>query len=263
MFDYSVAEPVEFTVCGPHGRLSVRRWGEETDRTPILLLHDSLGAVSLWRDFPEKLAGLTGRQVIAYDRAGFGRSVVRSEPVAQDFILAEAEEGIVPVLDALGIEQVILFGHSVGGGMALSAASVLGARVAGVISLAAQAFVEERTLEGVRKAQIAFAQDGQVERLSKYHGERARWVLSAWIDTWLEPSYAEWSLSGLLPHIKVPVLAMHGENDEFGSLEHPRTIAGLSGGSSRMKVFKGVGHVPHKEVTDDVLTEVADFIAAL
>jgi len=263
MSAYSVVEPVEFSVCGLHGPLSACRWGEAAELTPILLLHDSLGAVSLWRDFPAKLAGITGRQVIAYDRAGFGRSVVRSEPVAQDFILAEAEEGIVPVLDALGIGRVILFGHSVGGGMALSAASVLGARVAGVISMAAQAFVEERTLEGVRQAQIAFAQDGQVERLSKYHGERARWVLSAWIDSWLAPSYAHWSLSGLLAQIKVPVLAMHGENDEFGSLEHPRMIAGLSGGPSRMKLFAGVGHMPHKEVTDEVLAEVADFIAAL
>lgn len=259
----SVVSPTEFTVSGPYGPLYACHWAGDADKTPILLLHDSIGAVSLWRDFPEKLAAATGRQVIAYDRAGFGRSVVRTQRVSKDFILAEAHEGIVPVLDARGIEKAILFGHSVGGGMALSAAAVLGERVSGVISVAAQSFVEDRTLAGVREARVAFAKDGQVERLARYHGERATWVLSAWIDTWLAATYADWSLEPLLPLIKVPVLAMHGENDEYGSLEHPGMIARLSGGHSAMKVFESVGHMPHKEATEAVLAETAGFIETL
>lgn len=261
MSDYPVALPAEFTVSGPHGPVFVSLWAGDPEQTPLLLLHDSLGAVSLWRDFPQKLAARTGRQVIAYDRAGFGRSNVRSERIASDFIMAEAREGIAPVLEALGIGKVILLGHSVGGGMALSAASVLGERVAGVVSLSAQAFVEDRTLQGVRDAKVAFAKDGQVERLAKYHGERAQWVLSAWIDTWLDPSYADWSLEEPLKQITVPVLAMHGADDEFGSLKHPEMIAGMTGG--RCKVFEGVGHMPHKEATEEVLDEVQAFISAL
>ena len=261
MSDSPVTSPVEFTVIGPHGPLFVSVWPGDPEQTPLLLLHDSLGAVSLWRDFPKQLAARTGRQVVAYDRAGFGRSVVRNAHIASDFIMAEAHEGILPVLDTLDIQKVVLLGHSVGGGMALSAASILEERVAGVVTLSGQAFVEDRTLQGVRDAKVTFAQEGQVERLSKYHGERAKWVLSAWIDTWLDPSFADWSLDEPLRQIKVPVLAMHGAEDEFGSLKHPEMIAGLTGG--RCKVFEGVGHMPHKEATEEVLAEVQAFTSAL
>lgn len=230
---------------------------------PILLLHDSLGCVTLWRDFPEKLAAATGRTVIAYDRAGFGQSVVRTAPVRSSFIADEALEGVVPVLDALGINKVVLLGHSVGGGMAVAAGASLPDRVAGLITISAQAFVEDLTLAGVRDAKVAFAQDGQVERLARYHGERARWVLQAWIETWLAPNYVDWSLSPMLEKLTVPVLAMHGSQDEFGSARHPQMIANQSAGRGRMRMFKGVGHMPHKEVTDEVLAEVMGYLAKL
>lgn len=255
--------PTEFRIHGPHGLLYAQVWKGDETRLPLLLLHDSLGAVSLWRDFPHQLAQATGRTVVAYDRAGFGRSVVRSEPVATSFIADEAHEGIVPVMQALGLERVILLGHSVGGGMSLAAAAALGAQVAGVVTMAAQTFVEERTLQGIRDAKLAFAQDGQVERLARYHGERARWVLDAWIGTWLAPTYADWSLEQVLPQIKVPILALHGRNDEFGSERHPQMIAALGGGEARMLMMEGIGHMPHREATDQVLAEIGAFADAI
>lgn len=260
MSEFAVITPTEFSADSPYGLLYGQVWKGDESRLPILMLHDSLGAVSLWRDFPQQLAQATGRMVVAYDRAGFGRSVVRSEPVAASFIGDEAHEGIVPVMQALGLERVILLGHSVGGGMSLAAAAALPEHVTGVVTIAAQTFVEERTLQGIREARVAFAQEGQVERLARYHGSRARWVLEAWIETWMAPSYADWSLTEVLPQITVPVLAMHGQNDEFGSEKHPQMIADLVGGAVQMLMLDGIGHMPHREATDRVLAEIARFI---
>ncbi|MEG1451537.1 alpha/beta fold hydrolase [Brevundimonas sp.] len=263
MSEFAAITPTEFSAHSPHGLLYGQVWKGDESKLPLLMLHDSLGAVSLWRDFPQQLAQATGRTVVAYDRSGFGRSVVRREPVAASFIADEAYEGIVPVMQALGLERVILLGHSVGGGMSLAAAAALGAQVAGVVTMAAQTFVEERTLQGIREAKLAFAQDGQVERLARYHGARARWVLDAWIETWMAPDYADWSLETVLPRIKVPVLAMHGQNDEFGSEQHPQMIAALSGGEARMLMMEGIGHMPHREATDQVLAEIGAFADAI
>jgi len=248
---------------GPYGPLHGQVWRGTDDLVPILLLHDSLGCVTLWRDFPAQLAKATGRNVVAYDRAGFGQSVVRTAQVSPSFIADEAFEGVVPVLDALGINKVVLLGHSVGGGMAVAAGAALSERVVGVITISAQAFVEDLTLAGVRDAKVAFAQDGQVERLARYHGERARWILDAWIETWLHPDYAGWSLSPMLEKLSVPVLALHGDQDEFGSAKHPQMIANQSLGEGRMRIFEGVGHMPHKEVPDALLGEVNQYLASL
>lgn len=263
MSEFAAITPTEFEADSPHGPLYGQVWRGDDGQLPILMLHDSLGAVSLWRDFPQQLAKATGRTVVAYDRAGFGRSVVRTKPVASSFIADEAHEGILPVMQALGLQRVILLGHSVGGGMSLAAAAALPEQVAGAVTIAAQTFVEERTLQGIREAKLAFAQDGQIERLARYHGERARWVLDAWIETWMAPSYADWSLAGVLPEITVPVLALHGQNDEFGSERHPKMIAELGGGAARMLMLDGIGHMPHREATDRVLAEIGCFIDGL
>jgi len=263
MSEFVAITPTAFEADSPHGPLYGQVWQGDADKLPILMLHDSLGAVSLWREFPQQLANATGRTVVAYDRAGFGRSVQRTQPMAASFIADEAYEGIVPVMQALGLERVILLGHSVGGGMALAAAAALPEHVAGVVTMAAQTFVEERTLQGIRDAKIAFAQDGQIDRLARYHDMRARWVLDAWIETWMAPDYADWSLEAVLSQIKVPVLALHGQNDEFGSEQHPQMIVDLSGGAARMLMLEGIGHMPHREATARVLAEIGAFIDAI
>lgn len=254
----------ELSVQTPRGLAYVAIWGEleANAAAPIILLHDSLGCTALWRDFPMQLAARTGRAVVAYDRPGYGRSVVRRDRMEVDFVRAEAGEALIPVLDALGLEQVVLFGHSVGGGMAAAAAATAPERVAAVITESAQAFVEDRTLAGIRAARDAFAAPGQVERLGRYHGERARWVLDAWIDTWLSPEYADWSLDRDIAAVRAPLLALHGDQDEYGSLRHPERFSGLSAGEGRMQVFEGIGHVPHREAPEAVLAAVTDFLRA-
>lgn len=248
-------------------QLHARIWTHAaTARTPIILLHDSLGAVELWRDFPALLCERTQRTVVAYDRPGFGKSARHTGRLGPDFIREEAGESLLPVLDQLELERVILFGHSVGGGMAVAAAARFPERVTAVITESAQAFVEDRTLAGIRAARANFADPAQLQRLARYHdndASKAQWVLEAWTETWLAPEFAGWSLDRDLLSLRCPVLAMHGDGDEFGSMLHPRRIAGMPAafdGQGQHLMFEDCGHVPHREKPALVLAAVEEFL---
>ena len=246
------------------GRVFVRRWPVEgSGRAPIVLLHDSLGSVAQWRDFPSKLAQATSREVIAYDRLGFGQSDPRDERPSPGFVREEATSSFASVHDALQLERFVLFGHSVGGAMALEIAAEDGARCVGVVSESAQAFVEPRTRDGIRDAKAAFAADAQMARLQRWHGDKARWVLEAWTEVWLDASFDDWSLRDCLPRVHCPVLAIHGDGDEYGSLSFPCTIADGVAGPSRMVALQGCGHVPHREQEAVVFEIVTEFLATL
>ncbi|NEX94247.1 alpha/beta hydrolase [Caulobacter sp. 17J65-9] len=254
----------ELFVDTPDGRLYARVWGElPSPRAPIVLLHDSLGSVAQWRDFPERLAQATGRAVAAYDRLGFGRSDPHPRLLKPDFVRDEARAGLGPLRAALGIGPMVLFGHSVGGGMAASAAANFAEDVVALITESAQAFVEDVTLDGVRAAKTAFAQPGQVERLERWHGDKARWVLDAWIETWLDEGRADWSLDEDLKGVRCPVLALHGDLDEFGSPAHPQRIGTLPSGPTKVVLMEDTGHVPHRERPEAVLAEVGAFLAGV
>lgn len=213
-------------VAVPGGEVFVRTWQPAGERgAPLLLLHDSLGSVAQWRDWPDLLARACGRRVIAYDRLGFGASSVQQQPLGPDFIADQAQSVAPAVLDGLGVGQFAVLGHSVGGAMALSLAASLAPRCVAVVSIAAQAFVQPRTLAGIEQARQAFADPDQRARLGRWHGERSDWVLSAWIDTWTAPGFADWSLAAVLPQVRCPALVIHGEDDEYGSVAFPQAIA--------------------------------------
>ncbi|SFR64767.1 Pimeloyl-ACP methyl ester carboxylesterase [Marinobacter daqiaonensis] len=242
-------------------RVYVKSWTPEpATGVPLVLLHDSLGCVELWRDFPSRLADHLGRQVIAYDRPGFGQSSARHELPSRDFIRKEAEDVFPELCRALGLGQYSLFGHSVGGAMALEIAAQDPDGCQVVITEAAQAFVEQRTLEGIRQAGGGFKDPAQFSRLGRYHGDKARWVLAAWTDTWLSPGFADWSLEPVLTEVHCPVLAIHGDQDEYGSLAFPERITKGVSGPSRQVVLEGCGHVPHRERPEAVLEAITKFI---
>ncbi len=146
--------------------------------------------------------------------------------------------------------------------MAIVAAVEMDETTVGVITEAAQVFAEERTLAAIRAAREAFAAPGQLERLERYHGTRARWVLDAWTDSWLAPAFASWTIDGDLRRLRCPTLAMHGDRDEYGSRAHPERIAALVPASADIVLFADCGHVPHGERADSVLTAVRTFIRA-
>jgi pimeloyl-ACP methyl ester carboxylesterase len=245
----------------PGGRIFVRRWSPgDNDRPPIILLHDSLGSVHQWRDFPAALAAATGRQVLAYDRLGFGKSTARVERPSAHFIAEEAATFFPPLQRALGITRFSLFGHSVGGAMAVAIAAAQPAACEAVITEAAQAFVEPRTLAGIRAAKAQFAKPGQFEKMVRWHGERARWVLDAWTEVWLSGEFSAWSLDADLARLTCPILVIHGDRDEYGSLEFPRRIASGVAGPSELAILADCGHVPHREQKDVVLRLACGFL---
>ena len=248
-------------VSAPGGRLFVRAWGErEAASVPIVLLHDSLGSVELWRDFPARLATATRRPVIAYDRLGFGRSDPHPGPQPLSFIDAEAQTGLSAVRTALGVDRMIVFGHSVGGGMAIAAAAQLPDATVAVIAESAQAFVEGRILTSLRDVKPHFEAPAQRQRLARYHGDKAQWILDSWFGTWLAPDFAGWTLDALLRRLRCPVLAMHGDRDEYGSLAHARRIVDLSSAPAKLVVVRNCGHIPHREKPERVLHNVQRFL---
>ncbi len=252
-------------VPGTAGQLFVRIWSPEnpTGLAPLFLFHDSLGSVELWRHFPAALCAATGRQVIAYDRLGFGKSDERSDTLALDFVAQEAEGDFAAVRRHLGVGKFIVFGHSVGGGMAVYCAARFGEDCVALITESAQAFVEDRTVQGIEAARALFEDPEQVNRLKRYHGEKARWVLDAWINSWLHPAFASWSLREVLPKVHCPTLAIHGIDDEYGSPAHPELIGKLVGGQAQVEIMADTRHVPHREREALVIEKVAAFVKRL
>lgn len=249
------------------GRLFAQRWTcDATDRpggAPIVLLHDSLGCVALWRDFPARLALATAREVIAYDRLGFGRSDPHPDRLRTDFIGSEAHTDFRRLREALGLDAFVAFGHSVGGGMAVGCAAAYPDACRALVTESAQAFVEDRTVAGILEAKRAFAEAGQLDRLTRYHGDKAAWVLGAWIDTWLAPDFAAWTLDRELRGVRCPTLVLHGEHDEYGSARHPQRITDLVHGASRLHLLRDCAHVPHRERPDVVLDLVSSWLESV
>jgi pimeloyl-ACP methyl ester carboxylesterase len=256
----------DFRVVTRQGNIFVRHWrpaGGSEARPPIVLFHDSLGCVETWREFPQRLACATGCTIIAYDRLGFGRSDPRHDVPSSAFVREEARTGFEPLRQALALEHFIAFGHSVGGGMAIACAAVNPTQCRAVVTESAQAFVEERTLQGIRDAERTFARPGQMQRLEKYHGEKAAWVLHAWVDSWLAAEFRSWNLDQELRSLRCPLLAIQGDDDEYGSSDHARRLVELAAASSTLCILPGCGHVPHREKEALVLEEMRDWLASI
>ena len=239
--------------------LFVRTWvpGDIREQVPLVLLHDSLGCVALWKEFPEALAKELRRPIIAYDRLGYGQSGIRKDRLSSDFMREEVKVFSL-IREALGFEDYALFGHSTGGSIALEVAAMDVTRCVAVITESAHAFVESRTLDGVRAARVRFANQEKFERLIKQHGDKARWVLDAWITTWLSPAFSEWSLAEALPGIQCPVVAFHCRDDKYGSPVHAQVIADTSGGEAIL--LEGCGHIPHKNWEREVIEKIKEVL---
>jgi pimeloyl-ACP methyl ester carboxylesterase len=258
---------VDHRVTHGNGSIFVRIWTDPSaplkSLAPIVLLHDSLGCVELWHDFPAKLAAASGHPVIAYDRLGFGRSDPRLDSLMPTFISDEAESYFPVIREQLGIRRFILFGHSVGGPMAVHCAGRFPEDCEAIITESAQAMIEEQTLTAIRAAKAQFSADDKFSRLEKYHGKKAKWVLDAWTETWLAPQFASWSLVDALGQVAAPILVMHGGDDEYGSIRQPELIAQWSRSDAQVKIIPDCRHVPHREQPSQVLHLVCNFICAV
>ncbi len=250
------------TIVTPNGNIFARRWARDDapPSPPIILLHDSLGCIELWRSFPARLASETNRPVIAYDRLGYGRSDPHPGPQPLSFISDEAIGAFSAVRRHFGISDFSVFGHSVGGAMAIHAAIQFADSCRSVITQSAQAFMEDRTKAGILDAQQGFQDPAHFSRLQKYHGDKADWALNAWVNNWLSPQFAVWNLDDVLPALTCPLLVLHGTQDEYGSVEQPRRLGALAAGEAQVRLLQDCGHVPHREREAEVATLVAEFL---
>jgi pimeloyl-ACP methyl ester carboxylesterase len=257
-----MASEAERFVQVPGGKCFIKSWTPASPvcPEPIILLHDSLGCVGLWRDFPAKLAKRTSRVVIAYDRLGFGKSSPRDKVPSPHFIREEAEIYFPKIREAMQLERFALLGFSVGGGMAIHIAAQRDSGCMALVTESAQAYLEDLTLQTIREAEVNFRDPQQLARLQKWHGDKATWVLQAWTEVWQLPEVRDWTLAEILPEVHCPALAIHGDQDDFGSFAFPRMIADLVSGPSELLLLENCGHMPHREHEEPVIEAIDGFL---
>jgi len=229
-------------------------------KTVLVFLHDSLGCIRLWRDFPEKLAQAAGCPALLYDRQGYGESSpFRSVDRGQDYLEQEADV-LERLLEKLQVPQAILFGHSDGGSIALIAAAKYKSRIKAIITEGAHVFVEEVTLAGIREAVEAYQTTNLPQKLQKYHSAKTEAVFRAWTDTWLSSSFRSWNIEHFLPAILCPALIIQGEKDEYGTLAQVEAVVQQAQGPVQQLILPDIGHTPHREAPEQVLEKSAHFI---
>lgn len=229
-------------------------------RPTLVFLHDSLGSIELWRDFPEQLAEQAGCNLLVYDRQGYGRSCGFSEPErGLDYMEKEARI-LYDLLVHLQVEKPILFGHSDGGSIALLAAALFPESILGLITVGAHVYVEEITLAGIREAMQAFEETDLPQRLRKYHGDNTEAMFRAWAETWTRPDFRNWNIEARLSAVRCPALILQGENDEFGSARQVEDIVRQVSGPVESVLFPGLKHNPHKEAPALVIASVLSFL---
>jgi len=230
---------------------------------PILFLHDSLGSISVWKDFPKTIATQTGLRTIVYDRQGYGSSDPFPAGTRDNQYLEEQADFLIRVLDALSIDSCLLFGHSDGGSIALIAGAKYPERIRGIITEGAHVFVEDITLAGIREALQLYQTTGLKAKLERHHGTKTEALFNVWTQTWLTPAFRHWNIEHFLPAINCPVLVIQGENDEYGSVQQVESIYTQVKGHSEKQLIAGAGHTPHKEAKEETIRLVSDFIRKL
>lgn len=236
---------------------------EGDPRRPLLVfLHEGLGSIGMWKEFPDRLCAATGCAGLVYERQGYGQSSPQPAPRSIHYLHQSALVELPAVMERLapGREHVVV-GHSDGGSIALIYAAGRPQGLRGVISAAAHVFVEEITIEGIH-AVLASHSAGKMRALARYHGDKAEQVFSSWADTWLAPWFRQWNIEYLLPAIACPLLAMQGSDDHYGSGAQLDAIERGTPGA-RQLMLPGCGHSPHIEQPAAALDAMAAFINPL
>ena len=230
---------------------------------PLLLLHEGLGSVSMWRDFPYQLAAATGARTVAYSRLGYGHSSARRTPWSNRFMHEEAREVLPPLREALRLDDAVLVGHSTGASIALLHAAHDPAGVAGVVAMAPLVDVEEGHLASIREARHIFETTAWRRKLERHHAHPIEQVFSGWNDTWLDPGFRDWTIAPELGAIRCPVLALGGADDPYSSPRQLELIRANAGGEVEVVLLPACGHVPYRDEPHAVLGALAGFVERL
>jgi len=241
---------------------------QSDNRHPLIIfLHEGLGSVSAWGDFPERLCRQLNIAGLAYSRPGYGQSTPRAadEHWQPDYLHRQAKEVLPLVLEALGVDlksrSVFLLGHSDGASIALIHAAMSPTQLSGIVLMAPHIFVEDVTIDGVERAREAYLTTRLRERLSRHHRDpdSAFW---GWNRIWLDPRFRSWSIAHEIGAITCPVFAMQGLQDEYATMAQLHGIAQRLP-QTRLLEIAECGHAPHRDQPDMVCAAIQDFILSI
>ncbi len=251
------SSPSEFV--NVHGRsLEYRRIAAAARGPTLVFLHEGLGSIGQWRDFPDRIAAATGLAALIYARYGHGQSGVLQQPHGVDFMHREALESLPELLRQLAIERPFLIGHSDGASIALIYAGS-GHQVEGLVAMAPHVFVEDISIEGISAAKTAFETTDLPHKLARHHRDASR-TFYGWNEVWLEPAFRSWNIDSYLPAIKCPLLAIQGHDDEYGSMAQIDAIARQAGGPVEVLKLERCGHSPQKDRPEIVAGAIVEFV---
>jgi pimeloyl-ACP methyl ester carboxylesterase len=262
------------------GTLETGWWGPAPcDAPTLVLLHEGLGSVALWRNVPERLAAATGWGVFAYSRFGYGNSDTTLLPRPMTYMHHEAQVVLPGVLRAAGIERAALVGHSDGGSIAAiyagsrahyspatrdceGLADSTAVRLLGLVTIAAHFVVEELNLASIRQIKVEYETGTLRNRLARYH-HHVDVAFRGWNDAWLDPRFRDFDITGFLPHIQVPVLGLQGAVDPYGTALQIDILKANVRAPITTELIAGAQHSPHLEAKDATLAAITSFIASL
>ena len=227
----------------------------------LVFLHEGLGCIELWRDFPENLCTTLKLNGFVFSRQGYGASDPVPLPRPMDFMHQEAMNVLSPVLTEAKINSAILIGHSDGGSIALiHSGKIKDPRVKAITTIGAHVFNEELTIKSIREAKIAFETTDLPTRLAKYHGDNTDCAFWGWNDIWLQPKFLDWNIEQFLPHIDIPTLVVQGSNDQYGSEVQIKAIETGLKCATKTAVIPDAQHSPHLEQQNFTIDVIKTFI---
>ena len=227
----------------------------------LVFLHEGLGSVAMWRDFPAKAAAAAGCAAIVYSRYGYGRSEVLNAPHGIDYMHREALEALPDLLGELEVREPVLVGHSDGGSIALIHAAAH-REVAGLVVMAPHVFVEDVSVKSIAEAKTAFETGDLPQKLARYHADAAK-TFWGWNDIWLQPDFRAWNIEDRLPRICCPMLAIQGFDDEYGTMAQLEAIAKQAGGPVELLRLANCRHSPHRDQPAVVIEAISRFVDRL
>ena len=248
-----------FVDCAGHS-LEYEWVGDDAARAPALVfLHEGLGSIRQWRDFPAQVAKATGRRALVYSRYGYGQSdVLREARAGVDFMHREALEALPELLRSLEVVDPVLVGHSDGASIALIHAGA-GHAVRALALMAPHVFVEPICIDSIRAASETFASTDLAARLARYHRDPAK-TFHLWADAWLDAEFLDWNIEEYLGGVACPVLAVQGEDDAYGTMAQLERVArGVRGPCELVKLAQ-CGHAPYRDQPGRTLEAVARFV---
>ncbi len=247
-------------ILQPHCRLHYRRIEGDKDKPVLVYLHEALGCISMWRDFPDLLCGATGCAGLVYDRIGHGKSSPLRHERTIHYLHDLALKELPLLLEKLIPQKAyILIGHSDGGSIALLYGAERPPLLKGIITEAAHVFVDTETISGIQAALQAW-QKGKLAGLHTYHGENTATIFDAWHKIWLSSWFGSWNIEYCLPSITAPVLVLQGNDDQYGSLGQVQAIISAASPHARAEIIAGCAHIPHLEAQNIVLDLMVRFI---